>query len=135
MAWPAGAEIGRDQDSFGLAGNRSWAGDQILDREARSARTAKFPNPIRGQFRQRSVLTIPKDDFERRLKLSESYRLACRWTSKWSAWTTSDDIEFSQKPARLLKFGRLGRLDGSIFNKKGGVSSSVQSRVEHAVNW
>jgi hypothetical protein len=104
-----------------LGESSPWTGGQILDHEGRSARTAKLPNPVRGQFRQRSVPTIPKDDF--------------RAASIWSAWTTSDDIEFSQKPARLLKFGRLGRLDGSIFNKKGESVVGVQSRLEHAVNW
>jgi hypothetical protein len=62
-------EIETRLDSLGIA---AWAGGEILDREGRSARTAKFPNPIRGQFRRRSVPTIPKDDLSGHLNLSES---------------------------------------------------------------
>jgi hypothetical protein len=51
-------EIGTRLDSLGIA---TWIGDEILDREVRSARTAKFPNPIRGQFRHHFVRMIPKD--------------------------------------------------------------------------
>jgi hypothetical protein len=39
------------------------ASGQILDREARSARTAKLPNPIKEQIRRRDVPMIPNDVF------------------------------------------------------------------------
>jgi hypothetical protein len=47
MARPKSGGIGTRLDSLGIA---TWAGDHILDREGSEVRTAKFPNPIRGNF-------------------------------------------------------------------------------------
>jgi hypothetical protein len=62
---------------------------------SQEARTAKLPNPIKGQFDRRNVPMIQND--------------CAGAAAKWKAWTMSDGFEDLNKPARLLLYGRLGR--------------------------